>query len=201
MKKQNHAGNGASHDHDQPQEEWDLESLRVKPSEANELGIEKIITHVQVGRPNNQEFFRVRPGEEWRLTAAVLELKEDREHFLVVPALLDQIPGTAKLKELVCVMTRQGTLKLWPLTIPSDERRSNSWTTSALSAAKHAEAKWVRMSSNMAAGAYDVHVAAGKLPDPDWPVLTMPEIVKLAFRDNLIDRLDHDVLKRLRGDL
>lgn len=201
MKKLKHSGNRDKPENDRFQDDWDLESLRVNPSEAKELGVKKIITYIPVGKPGRQEFFRVRSGKEWRLVTAVIESKEDREVFLVSPNLRDAIPSEVKLKELVCCMTKQGTLRIWPLTIPGDEGRQNSWVASALAAAKNAETHWVRMSSNMAAGIYEVRVALGNLPDPEWPDLTMKEIIQIAFRGNMIDDPNHDILRRLRGEI
>ena len=41
--------------------------------------------------------------------------------------------------------------------------------------------------------------AADTIPDPEWPTLSFQELLRIAFRDRLIDRLDHPVIKRLRG--
>ena len=38
-----------------------------------------VLTKVPVRRPDRQWWFRVHPEESWRLQAAVLEIKEDRE--------------------------------------------------------------------------------------------------------------------------
>jgi hypothetical protein len=35
--------------------------------------------------------------------------------------------------------------------------------------------------------------------DPEWPELGFWDLIKIAFRDHLIDRIDHPVVKRLRG--
>jgi hypothetical protein len=43
--------------------------------------------------------------------------------------------------------------------------------------------------------------AAGNLEDPEWPELSFQELVNLAFKDKVVDRLDHPVLRRLRGEL
>ena len=37
------------------------------------------------------------------------------------------------------------------------------------------------------------------IPDPDWPELSFAEIFRIAFKDRLINSLDHPVVKRLRG--
>jgi hypothetical protein len=39
------------------------------------------------------------------------------------------------------------------------------------------------------------------IPDPEWPPLGFWELIKIAFRDHLVDRVDHPVIKRLRGRL
>jgi hypothetical protein len=41
--------------------------------------------------------------------------------------------------------------------------------------------------------------AAATIPDPVWPELSFQELLRIAFRDRLVDRLDHAVIKRLRG--
>ena len=39
------------------------------------------------------------------------------------------------------------------------------------------------------------------IPDPEWPDLSLGEILKIAFRDYYIDTPDHAVIKRLRGQV
>ena len=46
-------------------------------------------------------------------------------------------------------------------------------------------------------GAYEIFEAVSKLPDPDWPPLDFWQVIKIGFRDRLVDRLDHPVIKRL----
>ena len=53
----------------------------------------------------------------------------------------------------------------------------------------------------MPAGMYDTFEATGELSDPEWPDLSLPEILKLCFRDRFIQDIDHPVLKTLRGEI
>jgi hypothetical protein len=53
----------------------------------------------------------------------------------------------------------------------------------------------------MSLGAYDVFVAAGELGEPEWPTAPFSELLRIAFRDRLIDDLNHPVLRRLRGEV
>jgi hypothetical protein len=96
-------------------------------------------------------------------------------------------------------ITRQGVVFLWPVKLPTDGRQS-TWHTSAAEAAEKAMDHWVRVSSNMRLGAYEVALATATLPEPDWPSLAPDEILQIAFRDRVIDREDHPVVRRLRGD-
>jgi hypothetical protein len=49
-------------------------------------------------------------------------------------------------------------------------------------------------------GAYVMFEAHASVPDPAWPAVTFKELLKIGFRESLIDNLDHPVLKRLRGE-
>ena len=62
-------------------------ALRLDQSVLETVGTRKLITTVPVRKPNQQEFFRVHPDPAYRLTpAAVIELKDERETYLVLPA-------------------------------------------------------------------------------------------------------------------
>ena len=75
------------------------------------------------------------------------------------------------------------------------------WWRSAREAAELAIGSWVRLKANTALGAYEISVASGTIPDPQWPALSFHEILKIAFRDFMVDNPDHAVIKRLRGQV
>lgn len=58
----------------------------------------------------------------------------------------------------------------------------------------------LRVAANMSLGAYDVWQTEGPLPEPQWPETSFKDSLRTAFKDRLIDTLDHPVLKRLRGE-
>ena len=60
--------------------------------------------------------------------------------------------------------------------------------------------KWVRVQSNRSLGAYEIYEAAAPWGDPEWPDVQFKDLLKIAFKDRLIDTADHPVLKRLRGE-
>jgi hypothetical protein len=51
----------------------------------------------------------------------------------------------------------------------------------------------------MSLGAYEIFEASGDLPEPGWPDISFEEILKIAFRERLVDRADHPLVQRLRG--
>jgi hypothetical protein len=48
---------------------------------------------------------------------------------------------------------------------------------------------------------YEARIPEHQFDDPEWPILTYEEILRKAFKDKLIDSMEHPVLKKLRGEL
>jgi hypothetical protein len=53
----------------------------------------------------------------------------------------------------------------------------------------------------MAAGMYDVFEAKGELAEPEWPDLSFPQVLQLAFKSRYIEKVEHPILKALRGEV
>jgi len=66
---------------------FDPSRLRLSQDFAATVGVKQALITVPVRKPNKQEFIRVHPDEAYRLETAVLELKEEREIYLVDPSL------------------------------------------------------------------------------------------------------------------
>ena len=64
---------------------FDLASLRLNPSFLETAGVKKLLTTVPARRPSPQDFVRVHPSEEYRLDVPMIDLKDDREDYLVRP--------------------------------------------------------------------------------------------------------------------
>jgi hypothetical protein len=158
---------------------------------------------VPVRKPDKAWFVRVHPAEEYALQTAVVELKEDRETYLVATQLWPDLAGEATFspRALFTAINRQGVLFLWPIRLPGADGKVDAWSQSALEAAQMARRGWVRVAANMALGAYDVFQATGELPEPEWPDTAFKELLKIAFKDRMITALDHPVLRRLRGEV
>ena len=180
---------------------FDLSSLCLSQNFGSMVGVKKVITTVPVHKPHKQEFVRIRPEADYQFSTAVIEMKEDRETFLVAPTLWNELPGEIVPKIFLTGMTRQGVLFLWPIRLPNEDGRHDNWNRSALEAAELAKKKWVKVVSNMSLGGYEVYEATGELPDPEWPDLSFEEIMDIAFKDRFIAGMDHPVIRRLNGEI
>ena len=179
---------------------FDPASLRLDQSFVETSGVKKLLTTVPVRKPNNQDFVRVHPSEDYRLTAAIIELKDDREVYLVLPHVAHQLPGECAPVVLHTAINRQGVVFLWPVKLPAPDGKINEWHRSAGEAAERAMTCWLRVKADMALGAYAMFEASSAIPDPIWPEATFKDLLKIGFRDRLVDGLDHPVIKRLRGE-
>jgi hypothetical protein len=178
---------------------YDLARLRINPEMLETTGVKKLLTTVPVRKPLSQDFVRVHPGPQFRETLAFIELKDDRETYIVDLGAVPELQGECFFATLFTAISRTGVLFMWPVKIPAADGKTSEWNVSAATAAQHAMKGWVRVKSNMGLGAYEIFEAEGSLPEPIWPELSFGEIVRIAFKDRVIRSLDHPVVKRLRG--
>ena len=181
---------------------FDPERLRLSQDFASTVGVKKALITVPVRKPANEWWVRVHPDESYRVETAVVELKEDREVYLVDPALWPELSTEATFgaRALFTAVNRQGVLFLWPIRLPGPDGKNNEWNRSSLEATMLASSKWVRVTSNMSLGAYEVFEATAEIPEPSWPERSFGELLKIAFKDKFIQTVDHPVLQKLRGE-
>jgi hypothetical protein len=178
-------------------------SLRLSQDFASAVGVKTLLRTVPCKKPSKEWFVRTHPDPAYRISTAVLELKEDRETYLVSPDLWPSLADekTFSPRLLVTSVTRQGVLFIWPIRLPGSDGRIDEWSRSAMDAVDEAKTRWVRVVADMNLGAYQISPASAQLPEPDWPDVTFQEIIKIGFRDKMISDWNHPVLKRLRGEV
>ena len=184
-----------------PPDPFDPENLRLSQDFVSSVGVKKRLVTIRVRKPDRQSFFRVHPGEAYRINTVLMKSNEERELYVVSRDLWSEVPGEVVPKVLFTTITRQGAVLLWPISLPKEDGRHDDWSRSALEAAQLAQSKWIRIASNMDLGAYDVFEATGDIPEPVWPDMEFRELLNIAFKDNRIESLDHPVLRRLRGEV
>lgn len=175
--------------------------LRLSQDFGSMAGVKKHITTIPVRKPSKQEFIRVHPESNFQLETMVLELKEEREIYLIDPALHSELLGDAVPKILRVAINLQKALFLWPIRLPDTDGKLDPWNSSASEAANIAKHKWIRVTSNKGLGAYDIFEALKLHNEPEWPDMDLQQILSIAFKGHHIDSPDHIVLRRLRGEV
>jgi hypothetical protein len=179
---------------------FDLESLRLAQNFNDTAGVKKLLRTVPVRKPGRQDFIRVHPDAAYRENFAMVELREDREEYLVAGGgLVAELTAEVINKTLYTAINRQGVVFLWPVRLPGPDGKEMVWHRSARDAAEEATKRWVRVAPNMSLGAYELLVAEAITMEPTWPEVSFQELIRIAFRDRLITSLDHPVVRRLRG--
>jgi hypothetical protein len=177
----------------------DLKSLALPQNFVESAGVKKLIATVPVRKPNPQAFIRTHPAPEFRRNLLMVNLKDEREFYVVVPALANALAGETVIRMVVTAITRQGVTFLWPLPLPGPDGKDNPWWRSGREAASLAQDHWIRLKANMSLGAYEIIQAPGIDVKPEWPELSFQDLVRIAFKDLVVDKIDHPVIRRLRG--
>lgn len=189
-------------DDDHKPNPFDPKRLRLSQRFAQGSDVRRALVTVPVRKPSPQEFFRVHPDEDWRLDTALIEIKADREAYLVAPEIWPLFPNECKPRTLYTTIDRRNVITLWPVGLPDERGRTNDWHLSAHEAAELAAEKWVRLSADMGLGAYRIDVAMGEFPEPVWPIdVTFADLLRIGFKGKMIEDLEHPVLRRLRGEI
>jgi hypothetical protein len=175
------------------------ENLRLDQSFTETVSVKKLFTTIPVRKPGRQVFFRVHPDPAYREMFPIIDLKDDREEYIVASGMVSDLATELVHKQLCLAITRQGTVFFLPLRFPGPDGKDMEWWKSLREHAKRAQEHWVRVIPNQELGAYEALQAADTLSDPEWPDLKFWDLIKIAFKDHLITSLDHPVVKRLRG--
>ena len=159
-----------------PNNFFNPETLRLNQNFAKLAEVMKELLTIPVRKPNRQDFIRVHPDDSYYLETAVLELKEDRETYLVSPEIWSELRQEIIPKVLFTYINKQGVLSLWPVRLPGEDGKLDQWNTSALEIAERAKSKWLRVVSNRALGAYEPYLATGDFQEPEFPDITFEKI-------------------------
>ena len=96
---------------------FEPENLRLSQNFGESLGVKKVLITIPKKKPSKEWWIRVHPDPDFRIETAVLELKEDREIYLVDRFLWDELSmeTTFSPRAIFTAINRQGILFLWPI--------------------------------------------------------------------------------------
>ena len=179
----------------------DLKALRLPANYGATLGVKKLLTNVPVGRPKKPQFFRTHESDDMTFPAMILENKEARESYVVIPEVAQEISELVRPVMLHAAIDRQNNVFLIPVPLPGEDGTRNPWHESLAQAVEYAKLKWIRITANMHVGGYDINEAQAELPEPEWPAHDIDALIQVAFRGKIINGLDHPVVQSLLGKI
>ena len=98
----------------------------------------------------------------------------------------------------ICIFTRQKSQNFFFWRVWHTDT-DNRWIHSAHEIAQNF-GKWQRVSSNKGQGEYQQITTEANWPEPQWPDATLEELLLVAFRGKIIDDIEHEVIKTLKGE-
>src|SRR6516162_2025468 len=93
---------------DKAPDPFDLANLRLAQNYNETAGIKKLLGTVPVRKPYKQEFIRVHPDAAYRENFAMIELREEREEYLVSSGMVAELAAEIINKTLYTAVNRQG---------------------------------------------------------------------------------------------
>ena len=110
---------------------FDLKALQLTQDFIGTAGVKKQLLTIPVRKPNPQDFIRVHPDEQYRANLLTIELKDDREVYLVTPTLYAALQGETTCATIFTAINRQGVTFLWAVRIPPADAKDNAWWQSS----------------------------------------------------------------------
>jgi hypothetical protein len=175
-----------------------IRELRLSQDFEGLAEVTKVVTSVAIGKPHHHTFFRVHP--KWAELYWILELKNAMrsDFYIVDTSSVPELTTEVSPRRLVPIITRDGSLYIWPLRISTAEKNLDAAGASSYAAARLAQQSWIRLRWN--GHEFDATVAKAAIPEPTWPDITFDEMIEIAFAGKVIDSPEHPVVKTLNGE-
>jgi hypothetical protein len=177
----------------------DLKNVRLPTNYGATLGVKKLLTTIQVGRPKKAQFFRTHQSEDMVFPSMILENNEAQETYVVYPEVAQAISELVRPVFLHAAIDRQNNVSLIPVPLPGDSGVRHPAHESLAQAVEYAKLKWIRLNFNKHISGYDIYQAEALLPEPEWPSGDIESYVQVAFRGRIITSLDHPVIQAHLG--
>jgi len=177
----------------------DLERIRLPQDYMAAVKVTKALSNIPVRKPHRQWWTRTHPDDLFHINTTIFEDQETRDNYIVAPELTHEMAGEGVPKTLYLCISRQNVLFYNPVRLPGEDAKLDSWNESAHEIAEAGKKGWVRRAANMQLGAYDWFTTEDITDEPKWPKITPDEAIRLAFKNKLINSVEHPVIRRLHG--
>jgi hypothetical protein len=198
------ATNGQTHPEEVAYNPLKLSNLRTKSDVLKGVWTDPSRIPV-LTRPEPNTWVRVRPGEEYSavidlLVATNASSSSDRNPlYVATDDVRPELERFVKPHRVAVAITYHDKVEfLWARAVGSGD---NTWTASIMRAMDKGETDWIALESDRPLSEYKIHTAprSDQWGEPKWRDRTLEEVLGLAFRDRVINSMDHDIVKRLLG--
>lgn len=178
---------------------FNTDLFRIDPKQ-NTIGISREILSIPVRGPTKFEHVRVHPN--LYVNVNVIQLKDSRETYLVVPDMQGILARWLVPTTLYLAITSQGAPLIWSIRLPKeDEKDHPAWSTSRM-IAHDAMTKWLMCMWNKGLNSYEKGWGDVEFAEPVWPAFVQDanaqdQILEKGFRDFVIRDMKHQLVKDL----
>jgi hypothetical protein len=167
--------------------------------------VEKLPPKLSCGTASGRGFFVAHPDHDTRPIVMLVKPDggdlEEEDWFLVDAEVEDDLADIGTMYELVLCRTANGGYFLWRLRTEEPGGRIDGYTESAREALEeHAGEHWIKLKGDRKSRAYEV-IRGSQVAVIRWPEFGIDELVRRAFKGRVITSEDHDLIRRLRGDI
>ena len=163
----------------------DLEEHKIEDDDDEDAEAEEIIS-IRVRRPAKKDF--IRAHRTYQFTAYIIE--DEDETYYVAPSMRQLLKDEdVPMRKVVLVpyINKRRSIFLWAITTTEIE----DWHATAMKAVQVARERWIRIASKKETTSYIYRVAKRDYGEPEWPALSLNEMLDLAFGNRYVDSPNH----------
>lgn len=156
---------------------------------------------IAIGKQSSSVAFKLDPTQQKTFVYIVEKIESEagefvrEDYFIVVTSLHVELEKHTKLITFHAGMTQYDQAFIYPEKIPNIDGYTDSWIASGGQLVKKAEKSWVRCKANFNKKEYEVTSLNLQKRPTTW--FDFNTALNEALKSNIIDSMDHPVLKRL----
>lgn len=164
------------------------------PDEEPINNIEKREDEIRVMKaPPRSDFFMT----SLTLKSSLCFIDWEKEIYIIKPELMDDLKGDAYVGVATYAITTKGDSIVLVSKKPFSE--NDTWGQSRMEYLNMSKNNFIRVTADMENNIYKVITMEREVEEPEWPTESFEEILTEAFKDRIIDSMEHPVIQELLG--
>ena len=169
-----------------------------------DFAVEAVLDVLSCRKPDKAWWFRSHPDPAFRAVVTLLKDPDQGSMLLVAPALVPQVtlqlPQYVAAYSVTLCVNRQSVPFLFPVPVQKEGTREHKAHAQQREAVVCARDLWTLLVWDQSKRAYIRKIAKSLSETPQWPKdMSMRDLLKLAFSDELVTSMDHPAIRTLMG--